>query len=51
MEGGFPNGCLSGSAIVNGLPPGPVKLVCEVMKDTSDPNGGHEFRLIAVDSA
>ncbi|KAF8480602.1 hypothetical protein JB92DRAFT_3040853 [Gautieria morchelliformis] len=31
--------------------PGKHVLTCEIMKETSDPGGGHEFRLIAVDAS
>lgn len=30
--------------------PGPHILSCEVMKETKDPGGGTEFRIIAVDA-
>ena len=34
--------------VASGLVPGPHVLHCEVMEETLDPGGGHEFRLIAV---
>jgi hypothetical protein len=37
------------SVVTNDASPGKHVLTCEVMKETTDPGGGHEFRLIAVD--
>ena len=37
--------------IANGASPGEHLLHCEVMNETSDPQGSHEMRLIAVDAA
>lgn len=31
--------------------PGKHNLTCEVLTETTDPDGGHQFRLIAVDAA
>lgn len=37
--------------MVNQYSPGDVMLFCKVLETTTDPGGGHEFRLIAIDSA
>lgn len=39
------------AVIAHHATPGKHTLTCEVMQETSDPNGGHEFRLIAVDAS
>lgn len=39
------------SVVTNNASPGKHILTCEVMKETTDPDGGHEFRLIAVDAS
>ncbi|KAG8936766.1 CRISPR-associated endonuclease/helicase Cas3, partial [Tulasnella sp. 419] len=36
--------------IVVGAPPGKHLVHCEIMKETDDPKGGHEFRIVAVTS-
>ncbi|KAF8587434.1 hypothetical protein K439DRAFT_1407534 [Ramaria rubella] len=37
--------------VTDNAKPGEHVLTCELMKETSDPGGGHEFRLIAVDAS
>jgi hypothetical protein len=37
--------------IAKGVSPGEHLLHCEIMKETDDPKGSHEMRLIAVDAA
>lgn len=37
--------------IAENVPPGKHFLTCEILPETSDPDGGHQFRLIAVDAA
>lgn len=37
--------------VAHNVPPGEHLLHCEVLASTSDPGGGHEFRIVAVDSA
>ncbi|KAG8947538.1 hypothetical protein FRC03_001017 [Tulasnella sp. 419] len=34
--------------IVVGAPPGNHLVHCEITKETDDPNGGHEFRIVAL---
>jgi len=36
------------STIATDLPPGVHKISCEVLEETSDPGGGHEFRMISI---
>jgi len=31
------------------LKPGEYTMTCEVLEDTSDPGGGHEFRIVGID--
>lgn len=38
----------SGDDIANGIPPGPHEVHCEILHETADPGGGHEFRLISL---
>ncbi|KEP55010.1 putative capsule structure designer protein [Rhizoctonia solani 123E] len=38
------------SEIATGVPAGPHEVTCEVLQETSDPGGGHEFRLISLTS-
>ncbi|WWD15584.1 hypothetical protein CI109_100006 [Kwoniella shandongensis] len=35
-------------SIRDNLPPGQHTVTCEVLEETSDPDGGHEFRLISM---
>lgn len=37
--------------VAENVKPGNHNLTCEIIPETTDPDGGHEFRLIAVDSA
>ncbi|KAG9094353.1 CRISPR-associated endonuclease/helicase Cas3 [Ceratobasidium sp. UAMH 11750] len=37
--------------IAAGIPPGPHEVTCEVLSETKDPGGGHEFRLISLTSS
>ncbi|KAG8691911.1 CRISPR-associated endonuclease/helicase Cas3 [Ceratobasidium sp. 423] len=39
------------SEIAGGVPAGPHEVTCEVLQETSDPGGGHEFRLISLTSS
>ncbi|ORX35756.1 hypothetical protein BD324DRAFT_631543 [Kockovaella imperatae] len=34
--------------VASGLRPGKHRLTCQMLEETSDPEGGHEFRLISV---
>ncbi|QRW05670.1 capsule structure designer protein [Ceratobasidium sp. AG-Ba] len=36
------------SNIAEGVTPGPHEVTCEVLSETKDPGGGHEFRLISL---
>ena len=41
----------STSVVSDKVTPGRHILTCEIVESTKDPGGGHEFRLIAIDSA
>jgi len=47
----YSNFRLSVTSVSEDATPGPHVLTCEVMQETKDPGGGHEFRLIAVDAS
>lgn len=36
------------SEVAVGVAPGPHEVTCEVLQETLDPGGGHEFRLISL---
>ncbi|CAE6469557.1 unnamed protein product [Rhizoctonia solani] len=38
------------SEIAAGVSSGPHEVTCEILQETSDPGGGHEFRLISLTS-
>ncbi|KIJ41191.1 hypothetical protein M422DRAFT_209303 [Sphaerobolus stellatus SS14] len=46
-----PSNLAHAEVVAEGVPPGKHVLTCEVMSETADPDGGHEFRLIAVDAS
>lgn len=39
------------TVIESNLPPAEHTLKCELLRTSTDPDGGHEFRIIAVDGA
>ena len=36
------------TTIRNDLQPGPHDVTCELLQETADPEGGHEFRIISI---
>lgn len=36
------------SDIASGISSGPHEVTCEILQETKDPGGGHEFRLISL---
>nr|KAF8609408.1 hypothetical protein BDV93DRAFT_464639 [Ceratobasidium sp. AG-I] len=39
------------SDIASGISSGPHEVTCEILQETKDPGGGHEFRLISLTSS